>query len=257
MSIKTMNIVPDNLEKYLESLEQFPKHIKDFLYERTHDEEVQNIDDFYIDAYQYNFYNYKQKQTALDKIFFFKNGYKTKERNFFTYEYNYYNGSEYMKLKNKIGYDKYYNKVCSVNTNFKQDDKYLYVKPYATDTLDDLVLDPNIISKLVDTMIDYFHKGLWVNNFNNYSIRVDKSSETIYIHDPDIFYILEDNKDLQGILTEEDYLKTLLKYKLSPKSIKYRIKDYLTLESAEYLYYSYWMLENVAQEVQRRMINDY
>ncbi len=255
MEIKKVQIIPDDHTIFCQNVLGMclNSNIKKFLIQSVslRLENVDPIDDFYLDSYKdgFNFYNYSQKQTALDKIHFFKNGYKTKELNYFNYEYNYFNNDgEYVKVKNKRGYDNYYNYICMKFGTYRQDDKYIYVKPYTISKLNNLVFDDFIIQSFIKFLIECYNKGLWLNNFNNYSIRYDKTLEQFYAYDVDMFYILADNEDLVHIQSEEDFIKMYMKVKTRPKEIIYRLKDNdISNEAAEYLYYSYWFFENVSK----------
>ena len=254
MEIKKVEFKPNNTKEFIKCIESLDIDIKikDFL-KGSIDlglSDVDDVDDFYIDDYEFNFYNYKQKQTPLDKIHFFKNGYKNKELNPFTFEFNYYKDGEYIKLKNKIGYDNYYNYICLKHGNMRQEDKFIFVKPYTNDMLNDKVHDENIIRQFIDFLIDNFKKGLWVNNFNNYSIRYDGID--MYAHDPDIFYIIHDNDALRHITNVEDFIRMYMKVKTRPKNIIYRLKhNVLSKEAAEYFYYTFWFIENVSQYLRK------
>lgn len=254
MEIKRVEFVPDDYTKFCENILglDIDKDVKTFIIDSTlldlkNNGAVDEIDNFYIDDYNYNFYNYSQKQTTLDKVFFFKNGYKTKDLNYFNFEYNYYKDQEYIKLKTKKGYDEYYNYVCMKHGQFRQDDKYIYCTPISKEPLNELVFYDSIIKQFIEFLIENYKKGLWLNNFNNYSIRYDVING-FSVYDPDVFYTIADNKDLVHISSVEEFLKMYMKVKTRPKDIIYKLKNNkLSVEAATYFYYSYWFIENVSK----------
>jgi len=254
--IKKLKIIPDNIDKYIEDVNNLDiqDKIKDFLikYLDTEIGEVNDENNFYIDyPYKYNFYNYSKKQDTRFMIDAFKMGYKEKELNYLNYENNFINadGSEYLKLKNKVGYDEYYPYVCSKFESYTHLDNKLFVKRYISTKLNDLIFDEKVQLKFIEFIKELYHKGLWLNDFNNYSIRYNPSCEEFYVYDPDTFYILAHNKDLCGIKNEQEFISAYKKYKLREKSIILKLKDCLDKDSAEYIYYSYWFLENISQQM--------
>ena len=155
-----------------------------------------------------------------------------------------------MKLKSKIGYDDYYTYICSKFDSYQNQDRILLVERQITETLDDLVFNEYVIDRFIMFLKDMYYKGLWLNNFNNYSIRYDSFLDDFYVYDPDSFYVISHNKDLCGIKDINDFFEKFIKYKLREKSIIYRLKNNdLDKEAANYIYYSYWLLENVAQRL--------
>lgn len=254
--IKKLKIIPDSPLRFIESVVglNVPQKIKDFLFEclQTDITDVNPEYDFYIDEpYKFNFYNYSQKQDPRFIIKCFKNGFNVRETNFFTSEPNFRKDDHYLKVKTKRGYDDYYNYIFSEFEEYQEfDDTTLIVETPITDTLDELVFDPKIMDRFKEFLQEMFEKGLWLNNFNNYSIRYDKSLDEMFVYDPDSFYVIAQNKDLKRIQNFDQFMYLFEKYKLKEKSVIYRLKDNeLTEEAARYIYYSYWFLENFSQRM--------
>ena len=258
--LKKIQIVPDNDLEFLENMNRLNVSIKikKFIMDCYSPSpiKVDECDDFYIDVpYKYNFYNYSQKQDVKFTVKTFQKGYRKKEINMFNYDYNFIDSTSnmYIKQPTKKGYYEYYDHMLKY-PQFKIFDNYVRTERLVSNKLDDLVFDDEVIDKFIQFLIMNFTKyGTWINNFNNYSIRYDEVNG-FFLYDIDVCYVCEHNDDLKTLDNELDFVEAFKKYKLGPKTITYRLKDNkLDVESATYLYYTYWFLENVAQ----RIHNDY
>ena len=263
MRYKQVKIVPDNRQAFIEAIhtKNITQDKKDFFiqsldYVQTH---VDECDDFYIDKpYKFNLYDYKQKLTPQHMIKMRKLGFTETETNFFNYDKNFLADGKYIKLKNKIGYDHYYAKLRELIPWYTPFDEFLVVDRPCTQTLDELVFDKSVLYGLVDYFVENFEKGLWLNNFNNYAIRYDRSKQKFYAYDPDIFFVIEHNKDIKHLKTPREFLDTYIHYKLRKKDLLYRVSkpEELTEEVLNYMYYTYWLLENLCHAA-REKLNDY
>lgn len=263
MRYKQVKLVPDNRDDFIAAINEknIAQDKKDFFiqsldYEITH---VDDCDDFYIDKpYKFNLYDYKQKLTPQHMIKMRKLGFVDTETNFFNYDRNFLAPGKYIKLKNKIGYDHYYQFLNKKLEWFLPLEEFLIVDRPCTATLDDLVFDKSILHSFVDYLVWNFRRGLWLNNFNNYAIRYDQQKKKFYAYDPDIFFVIEHNKDIKHLKTPKEFLDTYIYYKLRKKDLLYRISDPdgLTEEVLNYMYYTYWLLENLCHAA-REKLNDY
>lgn len=254
--IKRLKIIPDSPLRFISSVISLnvSQEIKDFLFACLQTEvfDVAEIDDFYIDdPYKFNFYNYSQKQDPRFIIKCFKNGFNEREINYFTYEPNFRKGDYYLKPKTKVGYTDYYNYIFNEFEEYQEfDDTTLMVETPIIDTLDEKVFDVKIMDKFKLFLQELYEKGLWLNNFNNYSIRYSKELDEFFVYDPDCFYVISQNPDLERIQNFDQFMYLYEKFKLRDKSIIYRLKhNELTEDAARYIYYSYWFLENFSQRM--------
>lgn len=214
------------------------------------DIKTDKCDDFYIDKpYKFNLYDYTQKFDATKRLKAHRLGFTSEcetETNWFTGEPNIIKGGKYLKPKTKS--PEYYEYISKLG-GFKESGEFLVVDRTAGHSLDGLVFNASVIQQFVEYLKEMFRKGLWLNNFNNYSIRYD---EWFHWSDPDIFYVIEHNDKLKHLKTVEEFMSAYAHYKLRQKDIIYRISDPIcvTKEVLEYIYYSYWFLENVSRVVQ-------
>ncbi len=258
-NIKNIKIIPDNKEEYLRCIKllDINDSMKNFFIESLNTIETNvdtEMDDFYIDfPYKYNLYNYTQKFNIKEKLKCIKLGYniKNKETNFSNYDDILLNNNNYIKLKNKKGYINYYNKIEKTFSWVKQKDDFLIVD-YINDQYVENFSD-EFLEDFYNSLKELYNKGLWLNNFNWYSLRYDKIKRKIKYFDPDIFYIINDNDALMNIKSFDELLIKYITYKLKEKTIIYRLK-YNTIDAkvAKYIYYSYLMLEKVSKYIRIR-----
>jgi hypothetical protein len=257
--IKTLQIIPPNKLEFIKHLEtlNIDKKIVDFIILcTTHNNTQVNLemDDFYIDyPYKFNLYNYTQKFKGELKLKAVKRGFsiKSKETNFFTFDDILIKDNKYIRPKSKPGYDSYYNYLQSHFSWFKQDNEFVIIDYPECTLLNDMVFSESFLKEFTQLIKDLFYNRIWLNNFNNYSVRWGNNK--IILFDIDMFYLMDENPQLKDIDNISDLFKYILKYKLNPKEINYRLKfnDSITKEVVEYIYYTYWFLENMAQYIRK------
>jgi len=257
--IKRLLIIPDDVIIYISNVQSLDikENIKDFLIDSLVDDNMKShpFYDFYLDyPYKYNFFDFSQRHFIDYQLEVNKKGFTQKELNLFTWEYNFINKRENKHIKLKLKNNEYY-KYLERLENYKAYevfDKFIITDRKIVTAPDELVKDPDFVKRFVDEIFSYSREGLWVNSFNNYSIRYDKDSDDVFVYDPDTFFIFKEDEALQHIKTEVDFVAAYKRYKINPKDIIYRLKySTLTKEAAEFLYYSYWFNNTISDHIMK------
>lgn len=268
--IKSLKLIPADKKKFISNIrsktvdDKYKEFVLSLLYTESYQENM-DADAFYIDEpYKWNFYNYTQKFKYKEKLECHKKGWdlNSKETNYSNYDDILIKADKYIKYKNKVGYDSYnkvgydsyYEKIESIFPWVVQDGKYLVVEYCKGEYVDPFAEDYR--EHIVSYLKEMYELGLWANNINWYSIRKSEDGTKIVTFDPELFFIIEYNKDIKNIKTFEEFIRKYYRFKLKSKIIHYKIKHNDLDESAmKYLYNSYWILENMAQAV-REYVNE-
>ncbi len=206
----------------------------------------------HLDKYKFNFYDFCQPTCNLtDFNDWIRDGFNKTEINMF-------NGGlilkkpyihKYVKYIERDLDSDYYKEISNhFKINFHGD--FMQVD-YLTDKscIPYMKASPDIfISEVIQLILEYFHKGLWLNGINTYSLRYNGK---LSVFDPDIFYVIKDNDDIPNNLTENEFIEMYIDLKGRPKTLHYYVShpENLTKYALEYLYNSWTFNELLSQKL--------
>lgn len=262
--LKNLQLVVKNKFKFLENIDnlQISNKIKNFLKSITIEDSLikQSGTDYpnyiQLDSYKWNFYGFKEKPLLKPRKILFNNinnSFKQIEINTFDWSINYLNPSIGTYIKRVVRPKEYYDiineKIPYLNIMKREDVNMIDYDPQSESIINYFKTDPDkCIQEIIGT-IDFLGKnGLWLNAINTYSVRYSPK-KGIIIHDPDAFYIIKENRELQNE-NLSDYLKVYTKYKAKPKELTYGlVHNSLDKEAAEYLYWNILLNEALSKKL--------
>jgi hypothetical protein len=250
-NIKKIKLIPDNKEEFLKNIKllSIDDKYKKFIIDAVNLKVIDGVDDrdiFYIDKpYKYNFYNYSQKLTIKDKLNIKKLGFNNKEINYSNYDFNYYKNDVAIKkgFKNHNSSENYYEYLLQNNLIIDYDKKTNLIKYDYIPYTNEINLNEDYFKTLINNIHIYWDQyELWTNNINLCSYRNNS------FNDPDMFFWKDTTEEIKEITNLENFISEYRYYKLRPKTIIYKISQNTLPENIiKYLYYSYYILENLSK----------